>query len=199
MPRKLHTIWWMVLLRGLVEGLLVAPYVAGVLHLPEQLTLYVPAVILGGGLIELAMFVWLRGHPFRGILRLVALGSVALGLFLLWQHPETTLGMLVVLTGLWMAVQGFAALWLGLSIVNHPYIRAVAVLAGTGSALFGVVAMLWLPPHAGPFIVVLAAYGVGSLALHVVVALRMRADRRRVLAEERAAAAAAAAPPPSPA
>ena len=189
MHRKLHTIWWMVLLRGLVEGLLVAPFFIAPLRAPAELTLAVPAIMLLGGLVELAMFVWLRDHPFRAILRLLALGSVALGLYLLWSHPDTTVGMLVVLTGLWMVLRGFAALWLGLSIVKHPYIRAAAVLGGVGAAGFGATAMLFLAPSVSAFALFLLIYAVAGGAMHIIIALRMRADKRRVLAEERAAAA----------
>lgn len=187
MRRKLHTIWWMVLLRGLIEGLLAAPFFVAALRVPEHLTLAVPALMLGGGLVELAMFVWLREHPFRNILRLLALGSVALGLYLLWSHPETTVGMLVVLTGLWMVLRGFAALWLGLSIVRHPYIRAASVVGGLGAAGFGATAMLFLAPSVSTFALFLLLYATAGGVMHIIIALRMRADKRRVLAEERAA------------
>lgn len=180
MARKLYSIWWIVLLRGAVEAGLMAPFWVEPLQSTPMLGLYVAAVVLGTGLLDVMMLLWMRGHTFQGILRLIAFSSIAFGGYLFVVQP-TLLGKLLWFTGLWMAVRGFAGLWLGLSIVRHPYVRWTTIMAGLASVLSGMAAMLWLPPQMHVYLLLVAVYVAGSVVAHAVVAARMRRDRRRVL------------------
>lgn len=161
------------LLRGLLDGALVLPFLLEGYREREEVALLVGGIMLGGGLLELAMFYLLRGHPFQGILRLTGIAGVLIGGFLLLIKP-VTVQLLLVTPGLWLTVRGFAALWLGLSIVERPLDRAIPVAAGLVSALFGVAAMVALPPELDLILTIIAVYGAGSAFLHAVVALRMR-------------------------
>ena len=161
------------LLRGLLDIALVLPYLQGAYEDRKEAALLIGGVMLVGGLLELLMFFWLRGHAFQGILRLTGIAGVLIGIFLLFIEPVTP-QLLLVTTGLWLAVRGFAALWLGLSIVERPLDRALPVLAGLGSALVGVAAMVAPAPRLALLIPAMAAYGAGSAFLHTVVALRIR-------------------------
>lgn len=161
------------LLRGLLDAALIIPYLQDNYGERRGVALLVGGIMLGGGLLELLMFYWMRKHPFQGILRLTGFAGVLIGIFLLLIEP-VTVQLILVASGLWLAVRGFAALWLGLSIVERPLDRAIPVAAGLGSALIGVAAMVALPPDLGLILAIIAAYGAGSAFLHTVVALRMR-------------------------
>ncbi len=181
MKPKLHEIWGLVLVRGLLEGALAVIYFKPAFQSAGALAAFVSTVILGGGLLELVMAYRLRGHTFRSILIFTGLSSVLLGGFILMRlylNLPVTLALLVVLTGLWVALRGFAALWLGLSIVEGTFDRAVPVTAGLLGLVVGG-AGLWLEVELSLFVALISIYGLGSLLVHLLVALRMRAEHRR--------------------
>ena len=183
MQRKLYTLWWLVLLRSLVEAGLIAPYFVATLQEPGPLALLVAAVTLVGGLLEIGMVIWMRGHYFRGILRFIGAASVLVGGLLLWAYPPT-IGFLLVITGLWLVVRGFGVFWLGLSIIERPLDRAVPVLSGLVAIGLGIAAMLWLDPEMETYLLLVGGVGLASSLMHLVISLRLRADRRRALSEE---------------
>lgn len=189
MRPKLTNIWWLVLLRGFVDGALALPLFGMWPADLHSLTVLVAFVTLVGGVLELAMYGMMRGHRFQGILRLMGVADVLLGLGL-YVIPglidySVTPAFLLVLSGMWIATRGFAVLWLGLSIVNHPYIRIVSVLPGFAALAAGAAMMLFLPPTLNIIVYMICGYGIGSSLLHIVVALRMRIDRYRIKQEER--------------
>ena len=183
---KLAPMWWLVLLRGLVDGALLIPFFEAEWRGLEPLTQLVAVTALVGAALELAMLLWMREHEFRGIIRLFLLGDAALGLFLWFAQPVTP-ALLLVAVGIWLGARSLGVLWLGLSIVKHPYLRAVPVGAGGLGMLVAVVAMLWLDPVTKTVVQLAAAYGAAAVVLHVVIALRMLADKRRLAREARAA------------
>lgn len=184
METKLHDIWWTVLLRGLIEGTLVSAYFLPVAQSIEVLTTFVAVVVLGGSLIELAVAYWLGSHPFRNILVFTGLAGAAIGGFLFIRpifDLSITQGLLMVMVGLWVALRGFAALWLGLSIVSGTFDRAVPTVAGLLGLLGGTVLLL-MEMERSVFVALIALYGAGSFLVHVLVALRMRVEKKRRLA-----------------
>ena len=178
MRPKLTNIWWLVLIRGFVDGALALPLFGMWPHDLDALTVLVAFVTLVGGVLELAMYAMMRGHRFQGILRLMGVADVLLGLGL-YVIPglidySVTPAFLLVLSGMWIATRGFAVLWLGLSIVNHPYIRIVSVLPGIAALAAGAAMMLFLPPTLSIIVYMICGYGVGSFLLHIVVAVGRR-------------------------
>ena len=183
MKRKLYTLWWLVLLRGLVETGLVYPYIAESLQTPGTLTIIVGTVGLVGGLLEIIMVLRMRGHFFQGILRFIGAASMLFGGFLLWSYPPT-IGLLVVMTGLWLVVRGFGVFWLGLSIIERPLDRSLPMLSGFIAIGIGVYAMLWMDPEMNLYLLLLGLIGLASALMHLAISLRLRADRRRALHQE---------------
>lgn len=184
METKLHEIWRSVLLRGLIEGTLVAVYFIPGVRSIEALMAFVAAVIFSGSLVELIVAYRLGSHPFRSILAFMGLAGMVIGGFLFVRlvfDLSVTQGLLVVMAGLWVALRGFAALWLGLSIVSGTFDRAVPSAAGLLGLLGGAV-LLWMEMERSVLVGLLAIYGAGSFLVHVLVALRMRAEHKRRLA-----------------
>lgn len=182
---KLSDVWVHVLLRGLIEGALVLVFFIGALHDVGPLALFIALTLSGGSLVELAMAHRLRGHAFRGILLFTGITGLMIGGFILYNYffaeAVVTLTLLVVMMGLWVAVRGFAALWLGLSIVAGTFERAVPVGAGLLGLGVGFAALLFFSPESeATFVRLLSLYGLGSIIVHVMVAVRMRRDRRRL-------------------
>lgn len=188
---KLAPMWWLVLLRGLVDGALLLPFFEAEWRVLEPLTQLIAVTALVGAALELAMLLWMREHAFRGVIRLFLLADAALGLFLWFAQPVTP-ALLLVAVGIWLGARSFGVLWLGLSIVKHPYLRAIPAGAGGLGMLVAVVAMLWLDPVTQTVVRLAAAYGAVAVVLHVVIALRMLADKRRLAREARAASSAEA-------
>lgn len=184
METKLHEIWRSVLLRGLIEGTLVAVYFLPATQSIEALTAFVAAVVFSGSLLELAVAYRLGGHPFRSILIFTGLAGAAIGGFLFIRlifDLSITQDLLMVMVGLWVALRGFAALWLGLSIVSKTFDRAVPSVAGLLGLIGGAV-LLWMEMERSVFVALLALYGAGSFLVHILVALRMWAEQKRRLA-----------------
>lgn len=182
---KLFDVWRSVLLRGLFEGALAVLALFGMFYEVGPLARFIIIVLLGGSLVELVMAHRLRGHAFRNILIFVGGSGLLIAGFILYNfffaEALVTLNLLVVMMGLWVAVRGFAALWLGLSIVAGTFERAVPVGAGLLGLAVGFAALLFFSPDESTwFVRLLSLYGLGSLAVHLAVALRMRRDRRRV-------------------
>lgn len=187
-PPKLFDVWGFVLLRGLIEGALLLLFFFSVFYEVGPLALFLIVVLLGGSLVELIMARRLRGHAFRNILLFVGLSGLLIAGFVSYNYffskALVTLTLLVVMAGLWVAVRGFAALWLGLSIVSGTFERAVPIVAGLLGLGVGFAALLFFSPdEPTTFVRLLSLYGLGSLVVHVLVALRMRRDRRRVMRE----------------
>ena len=170
--RKLYRIWWLVLLRGLVEGALALPLLMPELRTEATLTRLVAGTALAGGFLEMCMFFVLRDHAFRPMLRLFGLSGVFIGSLMFFLQP-LTLAMLLVGTGLWIAIRGFTALWIGLSIVDRPLDRWIPAAAGLLSLLFGLT-LLWLDVPFETFAFMISIYALGSTLAHLAVAIRMR-------------------------
>jgi uncharacterized membrane protein HdeD (DUF308 family) len=185
---KLSDVWSFVLLRGLIEGALLLVVFFGKFYHVGPLALFIGGTLLGGSLIELAMAHQLRGHAFHPILMFTGLTGLGIAGFILYNYffasAVVTLELLVVMMGLWVAARGFGALWLGLSIVVGGFDRAVPVGAGLVGLGVGFAALLFFTPEEPTwFVRSLSLYGLGSLVVHVLVARRMRRDRRRVQQE----------------
>jgi len=185
-PPKLFDVWGFVLLRGLFEGALAVLFFFDVFYGEDvgPLSRFIMVVLLGGSLIELFMARRLRGHAFRSILIFVGGSGLAISCFILYNfffsQALVTLNLLVVMMGLWVAVRGFAALWLGLSIVAGTFDRAVPVGAGLLGLAAGFAALLFFSPEESAwFVRLLSLYGLGSLGVHLAVAFRMRRRGRR--------------------
>lgn len=178
MERKLYTLWWFVLLRGLAETALIFPYFLQHLRDPGTLTIIVGSVALVGGLLEIGMVVWMRGHFFRGILRFIGAASVLFGAFMLWSYPPT-IGFVVVMTGLWLVIRGFGVFWLSLSIVERPLDRTVPMVSGLAAIGLGIYAMLWMEPEAEVLVQLLGFVGAASALMHFIISVRLYADRHR--------------------
>jgi hypothetical protein len=190
---KLSGVWGFVLLRGLIEGALLLTFLLSALYAVGPLALFIAAVLVGGSLVELAMAYRLSGHAFRNILVFVGLSGLMIAAFILYNYffvsgKKVTLDLLVVMMGLWVAVRGFASFWLGLSIVSGTFERAVPIGAGLVGLGVGFAALTsFKPEEPAWFVRLLALYGLISLVVHLLVAFRMRRDRRRVeLEAERA-------------
>lgn len=178
MERKLYTLWWFVLLRGLAEAALIFPYFFDHLQDAGTLTIIVGSVALVGGLLEIGMVIWMRGHFFRGILRFIGAASVLFGAFMLWSYPPT-IGFVVVMTGLWLVIRGFGVFWLSLSIVERPLDRTVPMVSGLTAIGIGVYAMLWMEPEALPLVRLLGLIGAASALMHFLISIRLFYDRGR--------------------
>jgi hypothetical protein len=181
---KLFDVWRLVLVRGLFEGAFVVLALFGVFYEVGPLARFIMTVLLGGSLVELFMARRLWGHPFRSILLFVGGSGLLIGLFITYNfffaEALVTLKLLVVMIGLWVAVRGFAALWLGLSIVVGTFERAVPVGAGLLGLALGFAALLFFTPEEPTlFVRLLSLYGLGSLGVHLAVAVRMRRQGRR--------------------
>lgn len=182
MKRKLADIWLLVLLRGLIEGSLLLMFFFPEAQSVEGISVFFGATLLGGSLVELVMAWRLPGHPFRGILVFVGVAGSVVGAFLLYNFPAT-MNLLWLMTGLWVALRGFAALWLGLSIVSGTFDRLVPALAGLLGLLVGAYAMIFMRAEPQTYILLIAAYAFGAAVIHIVVALRMGLEERRLQAE----------------
>ena len=187
---KLSDVWSFVLLRGLIEGALVLVFFIGALHKIGPMTFFIALTLGGGSLVELAMAYRLAGHAFRRILVFTGFTGLLIAGFIMYNYffaeAVVTLTLLVVMMGLWVAARGFAALWLGLSIVAGTFERGVPVGAGLLGLGIGFAALLFFSPQSvTPFVRLLSLYGLGSIIVHLLVAFRMRRDRRR-LEQERA-------------
>lgn len=181
---KLSDLWGAVLLRGLIEGALVALFFLPSLQDIGPLALFVTAVLVGGSLVELTMAYRLPGHAFRSILLFVGITGLMIGGFIFYfygfSEGQVTLTLLVTMMALWVAVRGFAALWLGLSIVSGTFERIVPVVAGLVGLGLGLAALLFFSPESTqPLVHLLSLYGLGSVIIHLLVAFRMRRGRRR--------------------
>lgn len=183
MQPKLVRIWWLVCLRGLFDVTFAAPFFWPFLREVNTLTALVALTTLIGGLLELVMYWRMRGHTFQGVLRLIGAADVLLGTVLFFIAP-VTLALLLVLTGLWIGVRSFAVLWLGLSIVAHPYLRLIPAGAGVLGIIGAGIAMLFLEDALWPFVLLLLAYAAVSVPLHLLIGLRMRREWPRVEKEE---------------
>lgn len=184
METKLHEIWRTTLLRGLIESTLVAVYFLPIAQSLEILAAFLAAVVFSGSLLELAVAYRLGDHPFRNILVFTGLAGAAIGGFLFIRlvfDLSITQDLLMVMVGLWVALRGFAALWLGLSIVSKTFDRAVPSIAGLLGLIGGTV-FLWLEMERSVFVALLAFYGAGSFLVHILVAFRMRAEQKRRMA-----------------
>ncbi len=185
-PRlKLHEAWYLVLARGLVEGALAVIYFIDGVQSPVDLAVFCGVVIGAGSLLELALAYRLPGHAFRSILVFTGLTGLVIGGFLVQRvfGDDVTLALLIVTTGLWVALRGFASLWLGLSIVSGTFDRAVPTAAGLAGLLVGGWAMIWYDPlTANNFVWAISLYGGLSVLVHLLVALRLRAEHQRALA-----------------
>ena len=175
---KLGDIWHLVLLRGLLALALVL-----VVFIPNDALLSILGLLFGGvlvvgGLLELLMGYRLPGHPFRGILIFTGLTSTLIGAFLLYYYPAN-MALLVVTTGLWVALRGFAALWLGLSIVSGTFDRLMPVGAGLAALTLGASAMIWLNPPSSVYANLVAVYALGAGLIQIVVAFRLRNQGRQ--------------------
>ncbi|PSQ82171.1 MAG: hypothetical protein BRD46_00235 [Bacteroidetes bacterium QS_8_68_15] len=182
---KLSDVWSFVLLRGLFEGALLTAVFFGALYRVGPLALLIGSTLLGGSLVELAMAHRLRGHPFRSILIFTGVTGLMIAGLILYNYQfaeaQVTLNLLVVMMGLWVAARGFAALWLGLSIVTGGFDRAVPVGAGLVGLSAGFAALMFFSPEEPAwFVRLLSLYGLGSLVVHLLLARRMRRDRRRL-------------------
>lgn len=183
---KLRDSWYLVLARGLVEGALVIIYFAASIQSRADLGIFLGFVVAVGSLLELSMAWRLPGHAFRGILIFTGLSGLAIGGFLLVRAftADMTLPLLIVFTGLWVALRGFASLWLGLSIVSGTFDRIVPTLAGLVGLVVGGWAMIWYDPEtADNFVRAISLFGALSVVVHLLVALRMRGEHQRVLHE----------------
>lgn len=183
---KLADVWGFVLLRGLVEGALIVLFFVPFLQEVGPLALFITAVLCGGSLIELVMAYRLPGHAFRSILIFIGVTGLMIGGFIFFFYGfaegRVTLALLVTMMALWVSLRGFAALWLGLSIVSGTFERAVPTVAGLVGLGVGTVALLFFTPESSqPLVRLLSLYGLGSVIVHLLVALRMRRDRRRHL------------------
>ena len=182
---KLFDVWGFVLLRGLIEGALLLTFFFEVFYQAGPLALFIALSLAGGSLVELAMARRLAGHAFRGILLFTGLTGLMIAGVILYAYffaeAEVTLTLLVVMIGLWVSVRGFAALWLGLSIVAGTFERGVPLGAGLLGLGIGFAALLFFSPESEtPFVRLLSLYGLGSIIVHLMVAFRMRRDRRRL-------------------
>ena len=182
---KLSDVWSFVLLRGLFEGALLTAVFFGAFYRVGPLALLIGSTLLGGSLVELAMARQLRGHAFHSILMFTGLTGLGIAGFILYNYffasAVVTLELLVVMVGLWVAARGFGALWLGLSIVVGGFDRAVPVGAGLVGLGAGFAALLFFSPEEPTwFVRSLSLYGLGSLVVHLLLARRMRRDRRRL-------------------
>ena len=177
---KLADIWPLVLLRGLLAlALVLVVFIPSDFLLP-LLGLLFGIVLVVGGLLELLMGYRLSGHPFRGILFFTGLTSTLIGVFLLYYYPAN-MALLVVTTGLWVALRGFAALWLGLSIVSGTFDRLLPAGAGLAALLLGTSAMIWLNPPSNVFANLVAVYALGAGLIQAVVAFRLRNRGRQAV------------------
>jgi uncharacterized membrane protein HdeD (DUF308 family) len=182
---KLSGVWSFVLLRGLFEGALLTAVFFGAFYRVGPLALLIGSTLLGGSLVELAMAHQLRGHPFRSILIFTGVTGLMIAGLILYNYQfaeaQVTLNLLVVMMGLWVAARGFAALWLGLSIVTGGFDRAVPVGTGLVGLSAGFAALMFFSPEEPTwFVRLLSLYGLGSLVVHLLLARRMRRDRRRL-------------------
>ncbi len=182
-PPKLADNWMLVLLRGLIEGLFIVLYFVPGLESVPALTVFAAGVVAGGSVIELIMAMRLPGHAFRGILLFSGVVGLCIAAFLFYAYPGTT-DLFVVVGGLWVALRGFAALWLGLSIVEGTFDRAVPMVAGVVGLLAGAWAMIFLTVEVPALVNLVAFYGAVSLVVHLLVALRMRSEEQRLLASQ---------------
>jgi hypothetical protein len=180
MPQhKLSDVWWLVLLRGLVELGFLAP-LAVATDPPLFLIQLVAAFIGLGGLLEVGMVLAMRGHFFQGILRFIGGTSVALAVFMFfYTDGSTTLVFLQAMTGLWFAVRGFGVFWLGMSIIERPLDRTVPALCGLAAMGLGIWAMFWTTERPGTYTTLMAVYAGGSTLIHLFVTYRLWRDRRR--------------------
>jgi len=148
---KLSDVWSFVLLRGLFEGALLTAVFFGAFYRVGPLALLIGSTLLGGSLVELAMAHQLRGHPFRSILIFTGVTGLMIAGLILYNYQfaeaQVTLNLLVVMMGLWVAARGFAALWLGLSIVTGGFDRAVPVGAGLVGLSAGFAALMFFSPE----------------------------------------------------
>ena len=170
---KLGDIWHLVLLRGFLALALVLAVFIPNDALLSILGLLFGGVLVVGGLLELLMGHQLPGHPFRGILIFTGLTSMLIGAFLLYYYPAN-MALLVVTTGLWVALRGFAALWLGLSIVSGTFDRLLPAGAGLAALILGASAMIWLNPPSNVYANLVAVYALGAGLIQIVVAFRLR-------------------------
>lgn len=179
---KLIRIWHLVLLRALVEGLLLLPFLRPDLQALQPATWVIAGAALGGGVLELLMYWRMRGHPFQGILRFNGIVGLIAGVVLL-TATQFTIHFLIFVVGVWITLRGFAGLWLGLSIIERPLDRAIPAGAGLVAVGFGVW-LMWLQVGVETFALLLFVYGLGSTLMHLALGLRILFVGGRRLTEE---------------
>lgn len=122
----------------------------------------------------------LRGHAARSILRFAGTTGLMIAGFILYNYffaqAVVTLKLLVVMMELWVAVRGFAGLWLGLSITSPDALdRGMPVGAGLLGLGAGFAALLFFSPEAPtPFVRLLSLYGLVALLVQSLAAFRLR-------------------------
>lgn len=166
-------LWWLVLLRGLVPGVL-----ALVLVLAPSLSLHGLArvgagVVALGSALELALAWQLRGVVRHRVLWLIGgFGLAAAGLLL--ATASVTLALLLSVMGAWLGVRGLAMFWVALLMQPAAGERLLLLAVALLSVAVGVALLFWTQLTVGALVWPAVLYALPYAALHAVAARRIR-------------------------
>lgn len=163
----------------------------------DTLVLSIAVGMIASGLADLAPIVLPSGSTSRGVRTIdvaAGLGWVALGLVVaVW--PGLSLGALVLLTGIALAVAGVARVIHAIRAQQPGGERAASVLLGVASLVVGVLALTW--PDI-TVLVIAVTFGARTLWFGLVHLWAALGPRRRGVDGPTIASAGAASSPPSP-
>lgn len=164
--------WWLLFVLGAASVI-----IGGLLMFWPDRTLTVVTTIVGffmiiAGVIRFLVAVFDSGSEERWLMAIAGIVGVALGVVVV-RNPETTIKVVVLITGVFWLISGMVDFFRGVSNGNLPD-RSLRIVFGAITALFGVVVLVWPSMTVTVFAVLTGLYIVFFGLLEIVAAFQLK-------------------------
>ncbi len=164
--------WWLLFVLGIASVI-----IGGLLIFWPGRTLTVVATIIGlfmilSGVIRFFVAVFDSGSDERWLMAIAGIVGVVLGVIIM-KNPETTIKVVVLITGIFWLISGMIDFFRGVGNKNLPD-RGLRIGFGALTALFGIVVLVWPSMTVTVFAVLVGIYIVFFGVLEIFASFQLK-------------------------